>query len=920
MAGMVVGRDPELAAVEATLRDLAAGARLLVVEGKPGIGKTTVWSEAIDRARPLGYRVLSYRATPAESRLSFSGLGDLLAPVEADAFAALPDPQRRGLDVALLRAEGEGRPPEPRTIGTALVSLLTGLASGAPVLLAIDDVQWLDRPTAGALEFALRRLEDHPVLVLVTLRAGEPPEGVGLVSSLSTERVWRSRLEPLGAGALYEIVRDTLGEALTRPLLGRIERASGGNPFYALEIARALGAAGPSSAGDALPIPEDTRDLVGRRLQRLPARTRSELLKLSALGQPAVDVVDEAALEPALAAEVIRVRPDGRLEFSHPLFAGAVYETASRGRRRELHRRLAELATDPEERARHLALAGGEPDERIAAALDLGAEHAHRRGAPEEAAELAEQAMRHTPPEITDARWERCLSAASHHFKAGDTERARALASELVDATAAPRTRARALCLLAEDRATNSPAAGIALLDQALECSGDDLALAAHIETSLGLIAGAVADISGAGLHLSRAVELAERAGEPGTVAEALGLWTLTKLVYGQGLDEASLERALALEDPEREVGFHLRPSLNVAQVYEFTGQIDRARELLVGLRDRMLARGEEADLGMVRAHLTATSWLAGDLEGAEREASETLRVAMLTGREMFRAFALMLRAQVRAMRGDTAGARPDAAEALSICERIGWPHGAHQARWDHAMLALLEGDPPGAVAVLEPVLAAVEQMGVYEWPIAMAVPDAIEALLATGALDRAARLTASLGAWGRTHDRPWARALSERSNALLEAAVGDLDRAQASAERALSEHARLPIPFELARTLLVLGRIQRRRGERRAARESLERARETFDELGAQPWSEQAHTELRRIGVRRAPSDLTENEMLVARRAAEGLTNREIAERMFISRRTVEANLARAYRKLGIHSRAELGARIGQHKDLTSS
>jgi DNA-binding CsgD family transcriptional regulator len=919
MRAGVVGRDVELAALEALFGELAGGTRLLVIEGEPGIGKTTVWQEGIDRAEARGYRVLSCRAAQAESRLSFAGLGDLLEPLELEAFAGLPGPQRHGLEIALLRADAEGRPPDPRTIGTALVSLLTGMVSETPVLLAVDDLQWLDRPTARALEFAVRRLEDRPVVVLVTIRVGEARTEVGLLSAVSAERVWRSRLGPLGTAAIYEIVRDTLGQALTRPLLGRIERASRGNPFYALEIARALGSAGPPASGDALPIPEDIRGLVARRLQRLPRPTRAELLKLSALGQPTVELVDEAALEPAVAVDVVRIRPDGRVEFTHPLFAGAVYERAPRQRRQRLHRELAELVSDPEKQARHLALAGEEPDEHVAAALERGADRALRRGAPEVAAELAEHAMRRTPPNAGGTKWERCLRAASHHYKAGDTDRARALGEEIVAAEAPPAIRARALCLLAEDRATNAPASGIALLEEALEYAGGDVALAAQIETSLGLIAAAVVDIPGTELHLGRAIELAERASEPAAVAEALGLWTLTKLVYGQGFDEASLERALALEDPEREVGFHLRPSLNAAQAYEFTGQLHRARELLVSLRDRMVARGEEADLGMVRAHLTATSWLSGDLEGAEREASETLRVATLTGREMFRGFALMLRAQVRAMRGDTAAARIDAGEALSLCERIGWPHGVHQARWDHAILALLEDDAPGAVAVLEPVLAAVEQMGVYEWPIAMSVPDAIEALVTIGDLDRAARLTASLGAWGRAHDRPWALAVSERGNALLEAAAGDLDKAEASAERALIEHDRLPMPFELGRTLLVLGRIQRRRGERRAARESLMRAIAIFDDFGARPWSEQGRAELRRIGVRRAPAELTANEALVARLAAQGLTNREIAAQMFLSRRTVEANLARAYRKLGIHTRAELGATMAQREDLIS-
>ncbi len=249
--------------------------------------------------------------------------------------------------------------PDPRTIGTALVSLLSDLTAEAPVLVAVDDVQWLDRPGARALEFAVRRLEDHAVVVLATLRVEEASADVGLLSALSPERVRRTRLGPIGTGALYEIVRDTLGQALTRPLLGRIGRASGGNPFYALEIARAWRRRTLRPPGWRCRLPRTCESLCRGGLRRLPASTRSELFELSALGRPTIERVDEAALEPAVVAGVVSVRADGRVEFSHPLFAGAVYERASGGRRRELHRELAERVADPEERARHLALAAG---------------------------------------------------------------------------------------------------------------------------------------------------------------------------------------------------------------------------------------------------------------------------------------------------------------------------------------------------------------------------------------------------------------------------------------------------------------------------------------------------------------------------------------------------------------------------------
>jgi DNA-binding CsgD family transcriptional regulator len=320
-----------------------------------------------------------------------------------------------------------------------------------------------------------------------------------------------------------------------------------------------------------------------------------------------------------------------------------------------------------------------------------------------------------------------------------------------------------------------------------------------------------------------------------------------------------------------------------------------------------------------VLIHLACTSWLAGDLATAEREADDALRAATLTGQDILYTFALIVRALVRATRGEATAARADAVEALRVAERIGWPHGAHMARDALGFLALSEGAPREALEELEPVVQMIEAVGVYEWPFAFALPDAIEAFVATGELERAERLTEALANLGRRFDRPWALATSGRCRALLGAEHGNLEAAQAEAELALVAHDRLPVPLERGRTLLVLGQLQRRRGERKAARETLQQAQAVFEELGAALWAERATAEARRIGVRRAPTELTENERRVAELAAQGLTNPEIAARLFVSRRTVEANLARAYRKLGIRSRAELGVTMAGRTGSTS-
>jgi DNA-binding CsgD family transcriptional regulator len=918
VAGPIVGRDAELATIARMLAGNPDGLQVLLIEGEPGIGKTTAWQAGIEQARQLGFVILSCRAAQAETRMSFAALGDILAHVEPDAFAALPPPQRLAIDRALLRAEAGPTPPPPHAIGTAIVALMAELAGHGPVLLAIDDVQWLDKPTVTVLAFAMRRLEAHPVTVLATARAGDPHGWSASFDRVASERTRRVRLGPLSLGALYEVLRPRLGQTLTRPLLGSIESASRGNPFYALELARAVEEARPGS-NVGLPVPDDTSELLARRLQRLPQRTREELLKTSALTHPTARTVEIVNLEPAVDAEIIRIHGDGSVEFAHPLFAAAVYGAASREARQRLHRQLASISADIEEQARHLSLASDAPNGDLAKLLDQASEHALLRGAPEVTADLVEHAARRTPGDAPEARWDRLLRAARHSLKSGDPTRARAIAEEVSEAAPDGRIRARALALRAEERSMEGPAGAIGLLEEAIAAVGDDMALDAEFETSLGFILLAAFQLLAAEEHLARAVDLAARVGDDNLLSQAIALRELASLLLGRGVDDAALDRALALEVPDHEVPFHQRPSLVVALVLEYTGRLDRARALLDLLLERLVARGDEGDLAHVYIHQGVVAWLAGDFEAAEAHAADALRMATLTGQELMWAFATSLRAVIRAWRADLSGSRADGLDALELSEHLGWPPGVTQSRWALAIVALSEDDPAAAVAWLDPVVAQVEAIGVYEWVVAMAIPDAIEAQIGTGDMIRAGRLTDALEALGERLDRPWALALSGRCRALIWAATGALDQAQAAAERALIDHERLPNPIELGRTLLVLGQLRRRRGERRSARETLRRAESIFEASGTPLWADKARVEAHRIGVRRAPTELTANEQMVAELAIGGMTNREIAARTFMSRRTVEANLSRAYTKLGVRSRTELASRMLRDKGADS-
>ncbi|HET9435790.1 MAG TPA: AAA family ATPase, partial [Candidatus Limnocylindrales bacterium] len=369
----VVGRGAELEAGDAFLDRAARGPAVLVVEGEAGIGKTTVWSELVRRAEGRGFVVLAARPALAESSLSLSGIGDLLEPVGSDGFQALPEPQRQALDAALLRAEPAGRPLEGRVLGTAIRNLLERLAVTRPVVVAIDDVQWLDAASATALGFALRRIKDSPVSLLAARRSREaiPP---ALVDGRSTTPEVLA-IGPLSVGALHHVMKQRLSRTPSRPTLIRVHQASGGNPFFALEIVRLLAEVGEPAAGEPLPVPNDVRELLRRRVRRLPAATREVLLVAATLGVARVSVIAaalgrdiDADLETAEREAMTRTT-DGLVDFLHPLLGAAIYREATPGQRREIHGRLAAIMAGTEEGARHGALASPGPDEAVAAPL-----------------------------------------------------------------------------------------------------------------------------------------------------------------------------------------------------------------------------------------------------------------------------------------------------------------------------------------------------------------------------------------------------------------------------------------------------------------------------------------------------------------------------------------------------------------------
>jgi DNA-binding CsgD family transcriptional regulator len=897
----VVGRVQELAAVEAFLSG-DSGADALAIVGEAGIGKSTLWQEAVRRATERGVRVLRCRPAESEARLSFAGLSDLLSPVEDDVFVALPAPQRHALDVALLRTEAFGAPPDRRVVATALLSLLRALAAKSAVLVAVDDVQWLDPPSTSALAFAHRRLADEPIGALLSIR-GEGARSE-LISAFTDERAERLVVGPLTLASLHRIVVDRLAIALPRPNLVRMARASGGNPFYVLEIARMI-RDDPGRAEDGLPVPEDLRALVAARIAALPSVTQAALLRAAALARPDLSLVDGDALVAAEEAGLIHVDAASRIEFVHPLFASAVYGSESMSRRRATHSALANAVEDSEERARHLALACDGPNDDVAGVVEQAARGARARGAPDTAAELSELAVRLTSPgsSVVD---ERRLELAEHLHLAGDFEREARLLDELRETLAPGDLRARALLMLGHiDFWRAGESAALALADEALLVA-DDRLLLARCHALIAMWAGTI-DVPKAARAAEAALAVLELdpAADPGLLALALSARVRADLFLGNGLDVDAAERARVLEAGALPASVDRRVVFKLGQWLRYVDDLDGARRRLAEAELSARDEGDESSLANILLNRVLVECWAGEWQRAAKLVERTGEALGQKG--IVSATGDVWHAYLDAHQG-----RLDAVRAAA--DRATQPHEPIIGMLWQRCLGLAElanGESDGAGRHLTDAMNTLDQMDFREPAVWRVDGDAIEATVAVGHLERAEELVGRFEQRAARSRIPWSLAVSARCRCrcrgLVLAAQGELAASAEALARALVEHERSPVPFEHARTLLLQGQVLRRLKQKRQARESLEHALAIFRRLGAEPWAERTDEELRRVATRRAPLDLSATELQIAKLAASGLTNDAIAREVFVTRKTVEANLGRAYGKLGIRSRAQL-------------
>lgn len=923
--GEVVGREPELAVLQRFLDSIPSAPSALLLSGDPGIGKTTVWKEGLADALLRDYRILSCGPIEAETRLSYAALGDLLEPILEEALPSLPEPQRLALEVALLRSPSSGARADQRAVSLAVLGCLRSVASTSPVVVAVDDIQWMDLPSARVLQFVVRRLKDEQIGLITAARGARADDDpLGVVSAFAEDRAHAVHVGPLSQDALERVLRAKVGEGFSRTTLLSLHEMSGGNPFFAQEIGLALlRRGGGVTAGERLPIPGRLQELIEDRLEGLPSRTIEALEIVSALSAPTFDVIAAAIapsrgvddrLGPAIDNGVVEAVGD-RLRFTHPLLASAVYQKIPPARRRELHARLATIVRDPEERARHLALSVEGPDVAVAAALEEAAVLAFSRGAPQSAAELWEMARRATPPDRGEDLVRRTHQAGVAHHECGDTSLARSVLEQAVDLSMAGPARGRVLLDLGMALAETEGWRGAwAVFEAARGEAGDDLALRARVEQNLGYTWLFRGDLAASERHAHAALQLAEELQEPRVMAEAFVAYPFVEFVLGRGVDQELLDRGIALEGHmEGEFKSHvLRASFTVAQLLKFTDRLDQARRTFTDLLGDAAAHAAEMAIPQIRYHLADLECRAGNWDAAMEHARESRAAAQRIRMGPMSAEGHFAVGLVEAHLGQADPARLEALEGLRIAEAAGEILLLIPNLSVLGFLELSLGRPAEADAYLSRAVELVEAMGVREPAYFRIVPDEVEALVALGRLEEAEALLAPFEEAGANLDRAWAMATGARCRALVLAARGDLPAASAAVDEAVIQHDRLPLPFELGRTLLVKGTVQRRAKRKRDARDTLEQALEIFEGLGAVQWAERTRAELARIGGR-APSsvDLTPTETRVAELVAAGGTNREVADALFVSVHTVEANLKRIYRKLGIRSRTELASAL---------
>ncbi|MEU8732248.1 AAA family ATPase [Streptomyces tendae] len=892
----VLGRETETADLMRRVADGRSRSAVLVVEGEPGVGKSALLDLAVRRTHGAGHRVLRAVGSESEQHLAFAGLHQLLRPVLGD-LDTLPARQRSSLGAALGLAD-PAAPPEALLVGLAVLTLVSDLAEPAPLLVVVDDAQWIDRASLDVLAFVARRMDSEPVTLLMGVRAAAVLPGFD-------KGYERLVIGPLSADAAKRLLDEQPGRPTGRTR-ARILQEAAGNPLALVELARAAASGQPQGAGREGPLPVTDRleGVFARHLRHLPDTTRRALLLLAATdaadAPAAARGLPEAAdtvWAPAERAGLVR-RDSSGVSFRHPLVRSAVYHAAPFEERRSAHLALAGLlGEEPDRRAWHLAAATVRPDAQVAAALLETAGRARRRGGHAAAAAALERAAHLSPRRADQARL--LADAAGAAVLTGQLGWVEHLAAEV-------------------GKRTDDPA----LISRAALATGQLMTVGAHHTAAFALlsrIAGEAADASSPHLldALAAAAVVRYYSGEE---SQRQRIEALLSQVPDSPAGGALRAWTLAVSDPTG-AGASLAPALPrlIAAAGDDAGSL-MALAVVAWLLDRTTLAARTFDeafgrwqaLGPLPAGLAcAAGWTyleQGRWAEARSVAAEITEVASQAGLVHAEACARALDATVLALLGDPAEARRNAERALALVDPLESRSVAVFARRALGLAAVAEGDYDTAYAQFR---AAFTEDGA---PVHYHVSPTVLAELAAAAVRGGRREPAAVlleRSARRLGTGPSVRASSlvERGRALL----AEPEHAERHFRAALADEAGEQWPFERAQTRLDYGEWLRRRRRIAEARPLLTGALDTFRRLGARPWIERAKAELRAAGIEAdsaAPGALTEltpQQQQIVRLAARGLTNREIGEKLFLSPRTVGSHLYRAFPKLGITARAQL-------------
>jgi DNA-binding CsgD family transcriptional regulator len=888
----LIGRDTECERIDALVDGVGERGGALLVRGEAGIGKSALLGRAVHRAGEVGARAVATAGVESEAQLAFAGMHQLLRPFES-LVDRLPEPQRLALRAAL--GETDAVEPDMFLVAAAAFGLLSEAGEETPLVIAVDDAQWLDPSSLAVLTFVARRAEGEPLVLVAAVRDGfaTPLQG----ADLPTLRV--ERLDPAVATELLD-----RGAPGLHPLLrSRVLDEAAGNPLALVELARAISpATAERLAPQSTTLTARLEAAFAARLDDVPADGRLLLLAAALDGYASLDellratAVDASALDPAVAAQLVEL--DGtQLRFRHPLIRSAVRQASLPGQTLAMYGALAEVVADPERRLWHRAMAAVGPDEEIAAALEAQADTARRRGAVGVAAAALERAAALTPD--PRRKGERLVGAAAAAYDLGLIDAARGLAEQVEASEIGPAEAARLAWLR-------------------LMISGDVWVQAGATKTFVAL-AGEMLAGGDADLALRSLVPIAHRCWWTPTRTRTRDYLVETAAGLPVPADDPLLLAVLGLSHPEG-TGPTIRARLAGVGPHETSDPVaalhlgiaaEKAGDFVAG--ERFLERAasglrEQGRLGVLTQALVHYAWSAthtGAWEAAEMSGAEAARLAADTRQPQFGLTGELVAAQAAALRG----ADPDLEARIAAPERTllatnGGPllAPAHLAR---GAAAIGDGRHEDAFRHLWPIFDEANP-AYHRFMRWSAVLDLVEA----GRDDHAAEVAAvvaDLEAIAGRAEPPYLCLALACARPLL----APEEEAEDLFADALGRGA--SYPFLRARTLYSLGRWLRRQRRSADSRGPLREAVDLFDALGATRWSNRARLELRATGeqvVSRTPDArdrLTPQELQIARLAAEGLSNREIGERLFLSHRTIGSHLYRIFPKLGISARAQL-------------